>query len=370
MSTLKHIAEFDDDEAACSTILTAALLLTFGLGLTVSLMVWMGAGVIGELTQSANVGKGIVFAAPGLVFIAMNKTLLAGLNGFRRMRLFSLGQTVRSLSLIGFVGIAAISQWPPYSLGVVFSLAEFLTFVASILFCVNILSVTPCRLTYWIKVHAMYGYKGFFSSMLLELNGRIDVLMLGWLSQDAVVGVYSFAAAFMEGFQALLGVLRNNINPILAKQIKKRAFLQIRKMVSKTHLVVYPTMLVVLIGFIFFYEPILSFFTDPAVVTASRPSLIILFFGLLVYSGYAPFNFILLQGGMPGHQTGLTLICTITNVIFNAAFIPFWGANGAALATSCALIAFILFQIIYVKKVFGINLWFISNRKLSKHNLS
>ena len=54
--------------------------------------------------------------------------------------------------------------------------------------------------------------------MLIELNTRVDIIMIGIFMSDEKVGIYSFAALFAEGFYQLLIVLQNIMNPIMARQ--------------------------------------------------------------------------------------------------------------------------------------------------------
>ena len=54
------------------------------------------------------------------------------------------------------------------------------------------------------------------SIVLIELNTKVDILMIGFFMGDYNVGIYSFAALFGEGFYQLLIVLQNVLNPFIA----------------------------------------------------------------------------------------------------------------------------------------------------------
>ena len=45
------------------------------------------------------------------------------------------------------------------------------------------------------------------------MNTRIDIFMLGIFLSDQLVGIYSVAALFVEGFLQIIVVLQNNFNP-------------------------------------------------------------------------------------------------------------------------------------------------------------
>ena len=73
------------------------------------------------------------------------------------------------------------------------------------------------------RVHLVYGTKSAVSGMLLELNSRVDVLMIGYFLDDARVGIYSFASTLAEGVFQLLVVLQNNYNPLIARSLTQGA---------------------------------------------------------------------------------------------------------------------------------------------------
>lgn len=358
LSVLKHVAEFSDDKKICSSIMLSSVLVAIVLGGIFAFILWASGPTIGKMANSPDVGQGLLYAAPGLFFFSLNKVLLAGLNGLRHMRIFSVGQSSRYVLIILFIILAESLKWPPPVLGMAFTFAEGLTFLLIFLVMVRANWGRPLQLVHWMKVHTVFGLKGFFSLVLLEANARVDIIMLGWFTQDYVVGIYSLAAVFMEGFQSCMAVIRNNLNPILVKLIKERDVNGLRGLVNKTQRIVYPAMMLILGGFLLVYKPLLQSFVQNDVLTKSLPLLIILFCGLLAYSGYSPFNSILVQGGLPGYQTGLLVITVISNVALNAIMIPLFGAEGAAFATVTSLMAFVIILQIFVKYLFGFNLGF------------
>ena len=59
-----------------------------------------------------------------------------------------------------------------------------------------------------------------WGGVLLEMNSKIDIFMIGIFLSDSKVGIYSFCALFVEGFQ-IFTVLQNIYNPILSYEINK-----------------------------------------------------------------------------------------------------------------------------------------------------
>ena len=68
---------------------------------------------------------------------------------------------------------------------------------------------------YWIKKHFLFGIKSTFNGVLVEINSRVDILMIGIFLADNDVGIYSISALFAEGFLEIFIVIQKHINQIL-----------------------------------------------------------------------------------------------------------------------------------------------------------
>lgn len=83
------------DRAERRRILSAALLLTAALALSVSILVAIAATTIARWLDSPAVAVGLWCVAPGLFFFALNKIFLFSLNGIGHLRAFAVGQSGR-----------------------------------------------------------------------------------------------------------------------------------------------------------------------------------------------------------------------------------------------------------------------------------
>jgi O-antigen/teichoic acid export membrane protein len=333
-SALKHVAQTEDQRerrvVAASSLLVAGLL-----GLAVSLAFAGLAGLAENVLNSPEVGRGLLWAAPGLFFFSLNKTAMSLLNGLRRMRAFAVMQGLRFLLLLGLVCLVAARDWPDHVFGGCFTAGELLL---SLVLAPCLARACPPRLgedTWgWMARHAWFGARGMFSGLLLEANLRVDILVLGWFVSDYLVGLYSLAATFAEGFYNLFHVVRVNVNPLLVEMLASGDQERLRETVGRirrrTYLAAAAGALLLLAGFPLF---LWLFFEDPGLLEA-WPALAILTLGLVAYSGYLPVDFILLQGGQPGVHTLYMIMQVGTNAAPNLALAPLLGIQGAALATA------------------------------------
>jgi len=332
-------AEHADDQASGRAIGRAAVLLAFAIGLGVALAVYLASGWIGHIADSPPVGLGIELAAPGLLFFSVNKVLMGILNGDRRMKAFALAQIGRVLAILAFALIIAFESWPGYLLGVVFTAAEV------VLLPVLLALVKPWRRDaggetagaagIWRRKHLDFGIKALPNGFLAESYVRVDVLMLMVFVGDAAVGVYSFAAMFVEGLYQVPVVLRTVINPVLVRLVDAGEKIELARFGRKI-MAMSLGMFAAAAGLVMVIFPYLEPFFPDGLVSGAYPILVTICMGLAVYAAFVPLDFILMQAGLPGWQSGLMTLNICLNAALNLALIPIYGISGAAMATATA----------------------------------
>lgn len=334
-SALKHTAELDEDPGSRSEAVVSVLILASVLGLAVSVICLWAGDLVGSWAGSSRVGRGLALAGPGLLFLAVNKVVLGVLNGRRRMKAFAAYQAARVILLVGAVGVIIRSGADSSWLGLGFSVGEAILCLVLVphLFLTERPGWGP-GVAGWLRTHAWFGARGMISGLALEANIRIDILALGLFMSDLAVGIYSFAATLAEGFYQLLHVVRNNLNPLLVGLFRDRRFGELEGLVRRVWKWIYPGSLAAALIGVLLYPGLIDLFFEDQTLLAGRPVLIILLAGLVLYSGFLPFDFSLLQAGRPGRQTLFLGLQIGTNIGLNLLLIPIWGLWGAALATA------------------------------------
>jgi len=301
--------------------------------------------LLGEILESPPVGEGIAFTTPGIIFFAFNKVLLGILNGLRMMRLFAIGQVLRYLFMMSFVLFVIYFNLSHSWLGLTFSVAEFILILFLFPATLRQLPFSKTAFAFRrIKHHLSFGTKGFLSGLIMEVNPRVDILMLGMFLNDHAVGIYSFASMLAEGFYNMLIVIRNNINPLLARMLTDKSLDELLSMVHRLQSFIYPALTLLSILLLFIFKLGIHFFAQYAIFSPSWFILTILLAGITACGGYIPFGFILLQAGQPGYNTLFNVFMLGANILLNISLIPWWGIQGAAAATSISLVmsAFLL----------------------------
>ena len=208
----------------------------------------------------------------------------------------------------------------------------------------------------WSRTHMRYGLKSIASGVLLELNARVDVLMIGHFMSDDDVGVYTFAAMIAEGVYQLLVVLQNLYNPILAREIAARRMDELHATIARGKRWTYAGMAAAGALAVVLYPFALSVLTDKPGFAASEVPFRWLILGIVLAAGYIPFGQTLLMAGFPGWHTGYMVLTVMFNVVGNWFLIQSHGLTGAAISTANSMFLGVFVLSAFVKRKVGLRL--------------
>ena len=343
LSALKGIAERPEDRERTTAIAIGSLVLVLALGGISALAYWAAREPLARWLESPGVAGGIAISAPGLFFFALNKVLLSIVNALRRMRSFAACTALR-YALIPVGLLVWIAGDPGRTKGD--GLAFVFTFSEGILFLVLAVEVarqlsfpvTPAWKD-WVGPHLAYGAKSLASGVLLELNAKVDVWMIGVYLADRDVGVYAMAAMVAEGIYQLLVVLQNNCNPLLARQIAERDWAGLHALVRRVRARTYFGMAAVAAVAILAFPTFVDLLAANRGYEEARLPFALLAAGIVLASGYIPFGQTLLMAGHPGWHSFYMLATVAVNVAGNVILVPQIGIAGAAAATAVAMLA-------------------------------
>jgi O-antigen/teichoic acid export membrane protein len=354
ISVLRSVAQAGGNRGEQARLVASGLALSLGLGSAIAALVLFGRHLLGAALGSPEVASALAFAAPALIPFAVNKTLLSTLNGLERMRAYALLQATRLIVLLVTLSTLAWLRRPAAELTLALLLAELCVLALSLPLVMRHLQLRPAQVCRpWLDRHLAFGARGLLSGVFLELNTRIDVLAIGLFLSDEAVGRYSIAAVFAEGLYQCLIVVRNQMNPILAKLVLAEDPAPVRRLVRTAWRYLYPGMALSYLAGLGALHVVLSYqlhLPDPA---ETRACYLILGAGVLAVSGFVPFDGALLHAGHPAHYTLLTFLVALSNLALNLALIPWLGIRGAALGTALALGLSILYLNAIMRRQLG-----------------
>lgn len=357
LSVVKYVAQYASQQEIYRTVNTAAVLLATGIAGLSAVLIWKLSEPIGMFLGSTGVALGLAYIAPALFFFSINKILLSVLNGLSRMKRYAVFQALRYLLIVSALIALTLRNTPGEILPFAFTIAEAILLICLSLSLYREFSLPAIGvLRKWVYTHLVFGIKGFGSNVLLQMNTRVDVLMLGYFWSDYYVGIYSFAAIFAEGIFQFLIVLRTVYNPLLVRLISNQKMERLKSLIARGLRTTYRFMLIVGAAAIILYPIGALISENKQDFLRSWPVFAILVSGIVLSSGYIPFGQILVQAGRPGLHTIMTLMLVLFNFLCNLLLVPFYGIVGAAISTALAHVVGVLLLKIFTKRILYIRI--------------
>ena len=314
----------------------------------------------GVLLLTGLVNRGDVWVATlltiaALPFFSINKVALAYLNGLSKMRAYAVLQALRPILIVGAILFFSLNGYPGKYLSASFFVAELILTLVFAIYAV-ILRVPFVRWDRSIaKEMFRFGVSIFPGNLILEFNTKIDVICLGLLTgNDYLVGVYSFAALFAEGFYQLFVVVRRIINPRITQAYTEREGIReklngILALITRYLRFGAPAAALLLVGT--YYAACYLLKREPYL--AAVPSLVILATSIALNSRNICIGNLLSDIGKPSSESLVNIIAAGSNVICNCILIPFFGITGAALGTAVSYFIFAYAQRRLITKHLG-----------------
>lgn len=338
-SVLKYVAEFHDDEDTAAQSVAAALAAVAACAALTCAVFFAFFRYAPVQPYSPEVAIGVFYMLPGLWCFAVNKTLLNALNGRQANKLYALFVSLRYVLILAFFLGAVLWKLPGERLAVVLSFSEAALLLAIALVYRKSFPGRPRAINFdWINRHFHFGSRSLLGGLAVELNTRVDVLVLGIFTSDAAVGVYSFAAFFVEGLLQLSVIARRLVDPVLTRLTTQNDFHGRAELLVKGRNLGALFMAAVGAAMAFTYPWYGTWLGGREIAVASWPVFSILAAGACVFAAYATFGGIFLQTGLPVVQTWLNVAVLATNIALNLVLVPMWGVLGAAVATGLSFI--------------------------------
>lgn len=356
-SVLQEISYSPEDVERCAGSTISALLLVLITATLLSLVSWLLADIIGIALNSPGVTLGLKLTLPGLVLFCMNKVLINVLNGLQNMRAYASFKSLRFIIIPIAIVYIIKAKFPNPYLTLSLTITETILFLALVTFIFGRhlpLKVNSTLGTHIAK-HIAFGIRGVLGGILVEVNTRIDVLMLGIFTSDFHVGIYSFAATLAEGFSQIPYAIRWSIDPLIGKYFAQNKTNKINELSQSIRQSYYPYISLLGVFSIACYPVFMRLFSIEH-VNSSWTIFTIIMVGAILNARYRPFSGLLLQGRQPGSNTIFIFALVLSDALLNLIFIPLFGINGAAFITTITHISEAVTLKILAKRIFKIRL--------------
>lgn len=338
-SVLKRSAEASGNKNQSVNVFMGGIFASVFISIVFCYILFLLSNPISKVLDSQLISITLKIISPALIFMSLNKALLSFVNGQDRLKLYAIGNILRYIfmvfSLIILISLNAEIQKVAY----IFLIAEVLVTIYAVFITRHYLTKSCPREIYVSSIeHIKFGSKAFLSGLSVELNSRVDVLILAIFVSDSIVGVYSFFALVAEGFYNLFVVVKNIYNPKVTKLIFENKITKLRSQIKKLQKYLYPLSMLLATIILFFVYLLIPFMPDSNIYLENIYVLFILIFSIFLISGIIPFEIILTLAGRPALQSLQTLLTLILNVSLNFILVPKYFALGAAVATGLSYI--------------------------------
>lgn len=360
-SIMRNAAHYSGDAAEGRRLAGSGLLLSVFTGVIGAGLLMLLSPLLGRWFDSPETALSVRNVAYGLVFFPLSKTLLGLLNGLQLMKAFAALQSLRYIVVMAWVAAVSLTSASIDKVLYCFLAAEILTSVGALVYLWSnrLMQEMQVDLT-WIGRHASFGARSLLSNTFVELNSRIDIILIGFFLTDRDAGIYSFGAILIDGLYQVWHLIRVNLNPILVNANRDRDWDTCRMLMSKSRRYLYPLAVVLALGVVFAYWLATAYLMPGKGLEEGMLPLVILLVGLTVVAPFIPFDQLPLLGGYPGLQTLQQLSVVVVNAILNVILIPWLGIVGAALGTALSYVVGVFVLTLMVRRLYSWNL--IANR--------
>jgi O-antigen/teichoic acid export membrane protein len=359
-SILQAVAEHSGrDQGAVDDAVSAGLRLV----VMASSLSTLGALLITPLVAGIYDSEDIVVAwltmLPGLWAFSLNKYLLGVVNGAGHMRTFAALQASRYLLILVWVAVFYFARVDGAFLTGVLSLSEIMLLAAAAGATRRVVSRwSVLSANAWFARHRTFGMKAFLSGAILELNTRINVLIVGALIGEASAGIYSVGILVAEGVSQVIFVIRNVANPPLARALATQDQKSLLKLSREFGAIGLGLTLAGSVVAYFLYPWFAIYGMGDQRFLEATLSLAILLVGLTLTAPMQVFGLILSMAQRPGLHTLSVLLVLVVNAALNFMLVPVWGMTGSALATAISYGVSAAIVLIAARTVLKVRLFF------------
>lgn len=184
------------------------------------------------------------------------------------------------------------------------------------------------------------------------LMRRADVLMLGWFADTTAAGIYTVASRITEPVSFVLNAINIIFAPTISALYARGDRAKLQAFVTMTAWWAAVSALAVALPVFILAEPLLRLFGEAFVGGAD--ALRILLVGQLINAAAGSVGNLMTMTGLERQAAFIILAATVGNIVLNAALIPAFGMEGAAIASALTTATWNLGMAVFLWRRLGI----------------
>jgi O-antigen/teichoic acid export membrane protein len=215
---------------------------------------------------------------------------------------------------------------------------------------------TKSEPSFSFKSHLIISLPMILTSFIQLLNGRVDILMLGYFSDTGVAGIFGIAFKLSIITNFVIGAMKAIAMPKISELFWSNKRDELKRIVQFSTLFIFAFAFPVSLVLILFPEFILSLIDQEFTEGAS----VLRIFALmqLINAGSGMVAVFLNMSGNQVFFTRIVAITTTMNIVLNLILIPEYGMEGAAIATLLSTVTWNIVGVRYIYKKYHIQTFF------------
>ncbi len=205
-----------------------------------------------------------------------------------------------------------------------------------------------------IKHHLVEGWDIFVSMVFISMYRSSNIIILGLLTNNTIVGYYSIAEKVVKTLQSLQDVVGNTLFPYLSKKfsITNKSFFDLNKRFFKFIFLIYFSLsLITMFSSEYIIYILMGEFNEIAILNLQIMSFVILVGGFNYYYGILG----LVSMNYKKDFSKYIIITGLFNLLFcivSVYLYPNYGASISMIISESVLLSLIVFKILKIKKEF------------------
>jgi len=336
-----RLAAIASDEREARSMIGASIIAFVPIGLSYSLTLF-GLSFVTDSVFHADIGDALRIVAPLAFFYPFAGMALQLSQGVDRLHISSITSVLSQATFVLFVivGVSVSSSLP---IAVALALRLFAFLIGA---CVFLIWIRPLvrevrrYVRLLLREVRAYGFAVYIGRVLTDATYNMDILMLAAFANARSVGYYTIAGAI--AYASGLPVM--GMATALFARMTKRSQLDRRWLVAAWGVGIPVALAAWLLA-----EPFLRIVFSPAFVAASA-LVLPLALAQMIRGVTTVYNSFLSAHARGRELRNAAVVLTASNIVFNFALIPTFGASGAAWASFLALGCNYLAHVFYYRQ--------------------
>ncbi|WP_369423953.1 flippase [Methanooceanicella nereidis] len=352
----KYVAEKNEDISSITRFVSYGIISSVLVGTIISIILFFLSPFISlYIFHDSNVEILLKITALCFPFIAVQKAVLGGLNGLRKMKYYAfLNIILNVLTIIVSIILVII-----LNMGIIGAVIGFVipTVISGILSFITIKEyfIIPNQLfNETFIIITSFGFYVMLGNSISMINTQINTLLLGFYLNTFEVGLFAVATTLIQGMLLIPSSIQIISGPSFSRLNSKKEYTSLKLVTKKCIIYTFIVMFIISIIFIIVGNQLIPLLFTEDYKAAYIP-LVIMIIGYLIYSPFVSIGSIFANIGQVKLSFKINLISTFITVILNLIMIPTYGIIGAAIATTISLIITTIINLAIIK--IYINKW-------------